>query len=82
MITQDNITIGQRIAAPKPKIFQTLRTVSIIAATIGGALLAVPVLPVLATIGGILTTAGTVAGAISSLPVDFNRLNEQQAVQK
>jgi hypothetical protein len=76
MITQENITLAQRLTAPTPKFFRTLRTISLVAAAVGGALLAAPVLPVLATIGGVLTTAGTVAGAIASLPVDFNKLNQ------
>lgn len=77
MITQDNITIPQRLTAPKPKIFIILRTVGIALATVGGILVAAPVAPIIATVGGYLATAGAVAGAVSSLPVDFNKLNEQ-----
>lgn len=76
MITQDNITLAQRLTAPTPKFFRILRTISLVAATIGGILVAAPVVPIVATIGGIITTAGTVAGAIASLPVDFNKLNQ------
>ena len=81
MITQDNITVGQRIGSPTPKFFKTLRTISLVLAAIGGAIASAPVAPVLAAIGGYVLAAGSVAGAVSSLPVDFNKLDQQQKEQ-
>lgn len=80
MVTQDNITLGQRLTAPTPKFFRVLRTIGLTLAVVGGAAVATPVaLPATITaIAGYLITAGTVAGAVSSLPVDFNKLAKQK----
>ena len=79
MITQGNITLGQRVAAPTPKFFKTLRTIGIVLGSVGVAVLAAPVaLPaIVGTVAGILVTGGTVAGIVSSLPVDFEKLKQQ-----
>ncbi|MBN8823875.1 MULTISPECIES: hypothetical protein [unclassified Spirosoma] len=76
MISQDNITLSQRLTAPTPKFFKTLRTIGLTLAAVGGAVIAAPVAPIIATIGGYLLTAGTVASAVSSLPVDYGKLNQ------
>lgn len=79
MVTQDNITLGQRLTAPTPKFFKVLRTVGLTLAAVGGAVVAAPIaLPATITaIAGYLITAGTVVGAVSSLPVDFKALNKE-----
>ena len=78
MITQDNITLAQRLQAPTPKFFRTLRTVGIVLAAVGGAIVAAPAAPIVATIGGYLVTAGGAAMAVSSITVDFTALNNRQ----
>jgi hypothetical protein len=59
--------IKQRFKAPTPPFFKKLRTWGVIAATLGAAVLAVPVaLPAaILTVAGYLTVAGTVAGTVS-----------------
>jgi len=76
MITQDNITLAQRLTAPTPKFFKTLRTIGIVLAAVGGAVVAAPVAPIVATIGGYLLAAGSAATAVSSVTVDFSALNK------
>ncbi len=62
----------ERVAAPTPKFFKTLKTIGITLAAVSGALLAAPVaLPVvITTIAGYLAVAGTVATAISQVTVE------------
>jgi hypothetical protein len=61
------MNIVQRMKAPTPKFFKTLRTVGIALAAAGGALLATPVaLPAaIITIASYATVAGTVITAVS-----------------
>ena len=72
-MTQSNLSLVQRIIAPTPKIFKVFRTVGLSMAAAGGAILAVPAMPVvLVTIAGYLTVAGTVMTAVSQVTVDGN----------
>ncbi|SFD67892.1 hypothetical protein [Spirosoma endophyticum] len=76
MITQDNISIAQRLVAPKPKIFSILQKVGFGLAAVGATLLTGGgILPI---IGGYIITAGAVASTVSQVAVDFKKLEEQQ----
>lgn len=61
----------QRCLEPTPKFFKKLRTIGLILAATGGALVATPIaLPVaLVTAGGYLIVAGSVATAVSQAAV-------------
>lgn len=61
------MTILQRVQAPTPKFFKTVRNGGLILATLGAAILASPIaLPAaLLKIAGYLTVAGGVASAVS-----------------
>lgn len=80
MITQENITVGQRLTGPTPKFFKTLRTVLFTAVGIATAIVTAPVaLPaIVTTVAGYIIAAGTVAGGTLFLPTDFKKLNQQQ----
>lgn len=59
----------ERVTAPTPKFFRKLRTIGLVLAAAGGAIIAAPVaLPV--TIAGYVIVAGTVATAISQAAVE------------
>ena len=81
MLTQDNITIAQRVTAPKPKVFKTLLKIGGILTAIGGTVLLAPVAPIVATIAGYMLAAGSAATAVASLPVDFDALAKKQSDQ-
>lgn len=80
MVTQNSITLAERLTAPTPKFFKTLRTVVLSLAGVATAIIAAPVaLPaIVTTVAGYVIAAGTVAGAVSSLPVDFDKLAKQK----
>lgn len=63
------MTIRKRAAAPTPKFFKVLRNIGLVLVTVGGSILAAPVvLPVaITTVGGYLVVAGGVASAVSQL---------------
>ncbi|MCD9017524.1 hypothetical protein [Parachryseolinea silvisoli] len=65
------MNVIQRMQAPTPKFFKTLRAVGLALAAASGALLAAPVaLPAaIITIAGYLTVAGTVATAVAQTAV-------------
>ena len=58
-----------RAKAPTPKFFKLLRTIGLVLATVGGAIIAAPVaVPVVVTtVGGYMTWAGGVVSAVSQL---------------
>jgi hypothetical protein len=62
----------ERAKAPTPKFFKKLRTIGLILAGVGTAILTAPVsLPVaLVTAAGYLTVAGTVATAVSQITTE------------
>jgi len=72
----NQMNILQRLVAPTPKFFQTIRNIGLTLGIIGGAILAAPVeLPaLLITIAGYLTTAGAIAGCIGQTAVDEEQL--------
>jgi hypothetical protein len=70
-MTQSNLTMVQRITAPTPKIFKIFRTIGLSLAAAGGAILAVPAMPViLVTVAGYMLAAGSVMSAVSQVAVD------------
>ena len=70
-MTHVNMDLIDRVRAPTPRFFRTLRTIGITVAGVGGALLASPVvLPaLLVQIAGYLTVAGTVITTVSQVTV-------------
>ena len=72
------MNVLERAQAPTPKFFKLLRSVGIIVATIGGAILTAPIaLPAaLLSVGGYLTVAGGVISAISQITVDDKKADK------
>jgi hypothetical protein len=75
----NEMSIAQRVKAPTPKFFKTLRTIGLSLAGIGGAILAAPVAvpAALVSIAGYVTLAGGVMTAVSQTAVDTNTKNGQ-----
>ena len=70
---QNNLSLVKRLTAPTPKIFKIFRIVGLSLAAAGGAILAVPAMPViLVSIAGYMTVAGAVMTAVSQVAVDGN----------
>jgi len=71
------MNVIDRAQAPTPKFFRVLRSVGLVIAAAGAAILTAPVaLPAaIVTVGGYLTVAGSVLSAISQVTVDDNRKN-------
>jgi hypothetical protein len=78
MITQSNITLGQRLKAPTPKFFKTLQTISLVVGSASAVLAFSPVGSVLKVVAAALAAAATATGATASTAVDFDALKEQQ----
>jgi uncharacterized membrane protein HdeD (DUF308 family) len=68
----NNMSVVERVKAPTPKFFRTLRTIGLALAAIGGAILASPIaLPAgLVAAAGYLALAGGVVSAVSQTAVD------------
>jgi uncharacterized membrane protein HdeD (DUF308 family) len=66
------MNVLKRLQLPTPRLFQQLRTIGLVAASLGGVLFAAPVvLPaILVQLGGYLVVAGGVLTAVSQLTVD------------
>jgi len=66
-----SLNVIDRAKAPTPKFFRVLRTVGLVLAAAGGAVLAAPVaLPaVVLTVAGYVSVAGAVVGAVSQVSV-------------
>ena len=71
------MTLVERVKAPIPKFFKVLRTVGIVLAAVGGAILASPVaLPAaVVTVGGYMVVAGSVASTVAQTTVDGEKTN-------
>jgi len=65
------LTLAQRVVAPTPKFFKTIRSIGLILGVIGAAILTAPVaLPaVVVSIGGYLAVAGGVATSVAQTAV-------------
>jgi ABC-type xylose transport system permease subunit len=85
MISQDNMSIGERVLAPTPKFFRIIRTFGLLLGTVGSTILAAPVaLPAaITTAAGYLIAAGAVAAAVSQTTVDWKEYDyrKQSAVE-
>ena len=70
----NEMTIVERVKAPTPKFFKTLRTIGLALAAVGGAILTAPVAvpAALVTIAGYIALAGGVMTAVSQTAVDTN----------
>jgi uncharacterized membrane protein HdeD (DUF308 family) len=70
----NEMTIVERVKAPTPKFFKTLRTIGLTLAAVGGAILTAPVAvpAALVTIAGYVALAGGVLTAVSQTAVDTN----------
>jgi uncharacterized membrane protein HdeD (DUF308 family) len=71
-INPNNMSVVERVKAPTPKFFKTLRAIGLCLAAVGGAILAAPVAvpAALVTIAGYAALAGGVMTAISQTAVD------------
>ncbi len=71
-INPNNMSVVQRVKAPTPKFFRTLRTIGLALAAIGGAILASPIaLPAgLVAAAGYVALAGGVVSAVSQTAVE------------
>jgi uncharacterized membrane protein HdeD (DUF308 family) len=71
-INPNNMSVVERVKAPTPKFFKTLRTIGLALAAIGGAILASPIaLPAgLVAAAGYIALAGGVVSAVSQTAVD------------
>jgi hypothetical protein len=67
-----SMTLAQRLVAPTSKFFKTIRTIGIVLAAVGGAIVAAPVaLPaIVVTIAGYAVVAGGVMTAVSQATVE------------
>lgn len=70
----NNMSVVERVKAPTPKFFKTLRTIGLALAAVGGAILAAPVAvpAALVSIAGYVALAGGVMTAVSQTAVDTN----------
>ena len=65
------LSLAERVMAPTPKFFKTLRTIGLVIGLVGGAILASPgVLPAaIVTVGGYLALAGSIVTGVSQTAV-------------
>ena len=72
IINPNNMNVVERVKAPTPKFFKTLRTIGLALAAAGGAILASPIaLPAgLVAAAGYVILAGGVVTAVSQTAVD------------
>ena len=75
----NNMSVVERVKAPTPKFFRTLRNIGLALAAVGGAILAAPIaIPAsLITIAGYVTLAGGVMTAVCQTAVDTNSKGDQ-----
>ncbi|GAB3282472.1 hypothetical protein GCM10027347_58810 [Larkinella harenae] len=81
MITQQNITVAERLTAPTPKFWKTVGKIMGGLVTVATILVTAPVsVPaVVTTIAGYVIAAGSAVGITAiTLPVDFDALSKQQ----
>ena len=80
-VTDPNeMTVVERVKAPTPKFFRTLRNIGLALAAIGGAILAAPVAvpAALITVAGYVTLAGSVITAVSQTAVDNSQTKTEE----
>ena len=66
----DQLSIKERLKAPTPKVFKTLKTIGLTLAAVSGTLLTAPLPPLLISIASYLAVAGAVASAVSQVAVE------------
>lgn len=68
----NEMSVVERVKAPTPKFFKTLRTIGLTLAAVGGVILAAPIsIPAgLVAVAGYVTLAGGVLTAVSQTAVD------------
>ena len=78
------MNLVERIKAPTPKFFKTLRSIGLALLAISGTIVAAPVaLPaVVVSAAGYLVVAGGVISAISQITVDGNAQNEDAILRQ
>ncbi len=71
-VSQKEMSVIERLKAPTPKFFKKLRTIGLILAAAGGALVTAPVMlpTIVVTVGGYLLVAGGVASAVSQATIE------------
>ena len=75
---KNNLNLVQRLQAPTPKWFRTIRNIGLVLATVGGVILASPVaLPVgLVSAAGYLVLGGGIISAVSQTGVKSEEESE------
>lgn len=70
------MNIIKRVKSPTPKFFKVLRNIGLVLATLGGTILAAPVvLPtIIVTVGGYVAVAGGVLSAVSQLTTNKDEI--------
>jgi ABC-type xylose transport system permease subunit len=68
----NQLTLLQRVKAPTPKFFRTLRTIGLVLLAVSGAIVASPLaVPVIISqVAGYIALAGTVVTAVSQTAVE------------
>jgi len=71
-MANENLSLVQRLTAPTSNFFKKIRTIGLILAAVGGAIVAAPVsLPaIVVTVVGYLTVAGGVMTAVAQATVE------------
>jgi hypothetical protein len=66
------LTLAERVVAPTPKFFKTLRNIGVLIGLIGAGILAAPIgLPaVVVTVGGYMALAGGIVTGVSQTAVE------------
>lgn len=82
MATTNQLKFSQRIQAPTPPFFKTLRTAGLLLAATSGAVLGMPaavLVPALVTkIAGYVAVAGGVLSAVSQTAVEDNAKHQEE----
>lgn len=80
-VTNPNeMSVVERVKAPTPKFFKTLRTIGLTLAAVGGVILAAPIsIPAgLIAVAGYVTLAGGVLTAVSQTAVDSETKTDEK----
>lgn len=74
----NEMSVVERVKAPTPKFFKTLRTIGLTLAAVGGVILAAPIsIPAgLVAVAGYVTLAGGVLTAVSQTAVDSEKAED------
>lgn len=80
MSASNQLNLSQRLQAPTPPFFKTLRTIGLLLAAVSSAVLGLPVaVPVMITkIAGYVAVAGSVLSAVSQTAVEDNAKYQEE----